>query len=116
MPSASDRHAVPSSDDVQGALYCCRVTFRITLHSGFSAPAQALDLLWERLDASRREDARFSRVGAEIRATWKEDAEISMERDQREEIGRRAVFDIVSGICEREPELESDWFAVSTRR
>ncbi len=39
-----------------------------------------------------------------------------MERDQREEIGRRAVFDIVSGICEREPELESDWFAVSTRR
>jgi hypothetical protein len=92
------------------------VTFRITLHSGFSAPAQALDLLWQRLEASRHEDARFAKVGAEIRATWREDAEVSMERDQREEIGRRAVFDIVSGICARAPELESDWFAVSTHR
>ena len=43
-----------------------------------------------------------------------EDAPISMERDEREEIGRRAVLDIVRSVCERAPELKSDWFAVST--
>jgi hypothetical protein len=89
--------------------------FRITLHSGFAAPADALDLLWQRLD-SKRDDARFARVGAEIRATWGEDAPISMERDEREEIGRRAVLDIVCDVCTRAPELRSDWFAVSTLR
>lgn len=88
------------------------MTFRITLHSGFAAPADALDLLWPRLDASRT-DTRFVRVGAEIRAVWDEDAPVSMERDEREEIGRRAVLDMVCDVCERAPELESDWFAVS---
>jgi hypothetical protein len=72
-------------------------------------------LLWPRLDANG-DDVRFAKVGAEIRATWGEDAPISMERDEREEIGRRAVLDIVRGVCERVPELESDWFAVSTLR
>jgi hypothetical protein len=91
------------------------VTFRITLHSGSAAPAHALDLLWQQL-GSKRDDARFAKAGAEIRATWGEDAPISMERDEREEIGRRAVLDIVCDVCARAPELKSDWFAVSTLR
>ena len=90
-----------------------------------AAPADALDLLWQRLDANHddanqdganHDDARFAKVGAEIKATWEADVSISMERDEREEIGRRAVLDIVCDVCERVPELESDWFAVSTLR
>jgi hypothetical protein len=91
------------------------VTFGITLHSGSTAPADALDLLWQRLDGYRG-DARFAKVDAQIRATWREDAPISMERDEREEIGRRAVLDIVYEVCERAPGLKSDWFAVGTLR
>ena len=78
-------------------------------------PANAMDLLWQRLDASRDETS-FTKVGAEIRATWGEDAPVSMERDERDELGRRAVLDIVIDVCERAPELNSDWFAVSAQR
>jgi hypothetical protein len=91
------------------------VTFRITLHSGFAAPAHALEELWQRLDGNH-DDARFANAGAEITVTWGEDAPISMERYEREEIGRRAVLDIVHDVCARAPELESDWFAVSALR
>ena len=89
--------------------------FRITLHAGFAAPADALGLLWQRLDLNR-DDVGFAEAGAEIMATWREDTPVSMERDEREEIGRCAVLDIVRGVCESAPELESDWFAVSTLR
>jgi hypothetical protein len=39
-----------------------------------------------------------------------------MEQDERAELGRRAILDIVIGVCERAPELNSDWFAVSPQR
>jgi hypothetical protein len=91
------------------------VTFSITLHSGFAAPADALELLWQRLDANHG-DTRFTKIDASIRATWREDAPISMERDEREEIGHRAVFEIVCAVCASTTELESDWFAVSPLR
>lgn len=86
--------------------------FRITLHSGFSAPAGAIELLWERL-GTRRDEALFARVGAEIRATWGENTHVSSPRDERAEVGRSAVLAIVTGVCERAPELEAEWFAVS---
>jgi hypothetical protein len=91
------------------------MTFRITRHSGFAAPADAFDLLWQRLDGNL-DGPRFTKVGAGIRATWEGDAPISLERDEREEIGRRVVLDIVCDVCARAPELRSDWFAVSTLR
>jgi hypothetical protein len=34
-------------------------------------------------------------------------------RDERIEIGRRAVLDVVRDVCDAAPELKSDWFAVS---
>jgi len=90
------------------------VKFKITPHAGFTAstkPANAVDLLWQRLGASH-DEASFAKVGPEISATWGEDVP-SMARDEDAEIGRRAVLDIVRDVCEHAPELEVDWFAVS---
>jgi hypothetical protein len=91
------------------------VDFGITRHSGSAAPADALDLLWERLRPSR-EEASFARGRTEIRATWGIDIPVAVERDEREELGRTAVLDIVRRACEQAPALKTDWFAVSPRR
>jgi hypothetical protein len=95
------------------------VQFRITRHSGFEPPADALELLSARLGDSRRladsgEEFFFAMVGPEIRATTVEDAPVSMTRDERAEIGRRAILGFVSEVCEETPELSLDWFAVSS--
>jgi len=37
-----------------------------------------------------------------------------MERDEREEVGRRAVLGIVCDVCALPLEIKSDWFAVGT--
>jgi hypothetical protein len=87
------------------------VNFRITRHSGWAAPDDALDTLWERL-GSRREEASFAKRGAEIRATWGNDAPSSIDRYEREEVGRAAILEIVRDVCEQAPGLSSDWFAV----
>ena len=91
--------------------YCCLVEFRITHHSGSSAPDDALDLLWQQLD-ERHGNVRF----AKIRAALRDDTPVSMESDEREEIGRRAVLNIVRGVCDSAPQLKLDWFAVSALR
>jgi hypothetical protein len=91
------------------------VNFRITRHSAWKAPDNALDLLWERL-GPRREQASFTKTGTDIRARWGADAPISMGRDEREEIARVAILDIVQAVCEQAPELKSDWYAVSVHR
>lgn len=88
------------------------MNFRITHHSTFKPPADALELLWARLGPSR-EEVSFAKVGAEIKATTGDDAPVAMTRDERLDIGRRAVLAIVIDVCEGAPELRSDWFAVS---
>lgn len=92
------------------------MNFAVTQHSGSKAPTDALDLLWQRIDGRRFEDVRFVRRGSEIRAATGEDAPVSMERDERAEIGRSVVLECVREICERAPELQADWFAVGPRR
>ncbi len=69
----------------------------------------------QRLGA-RREEVAFAKVGAEIRATTGEDAPVSMTRDERADIGRRAVLQVVREVCDGAPGLSSDWFAVSSER
>jgi hypothetical protein len=91
------------------------VKFRISRHSGFAAPADALDLLWQRLQDDH-DGIRFAQFGSEIRATWKESPSTPKERDVREEIGRRAVLSVVFAVCDSSPELKSDWYAVSPVR
>ncbi len=88
------------------------MNFRITRHSGLTPPADALDLLWQRLDGNH-DDVSFARVGGEIRASTGEDAPVSMTRDERADVGRRAVLHVVFDVCDGAPELNSDWYAVS---
>jgi len=89
--------------------------FRITRHTTASPPQDALDLLTDRI-GRRREDVFFSRVGAEIRAKLDRDDPVGRTLDERTDIGRRAVLEIVGDICERTPELKLDWYAVSPAR
>jgi hypothetical protein len=88
--------------------------FKISVHSGFGAPADAIALLAEKLGPAR-EDARFTLSGDEIGVRFSDDAPVSMESDERAEIGRAAVLEILSEVCERSPELKFDWYAVSAR-
>jgi hypothetical protein len=93
-------------------LYSCQpVQFRIIPHSTFAPPPEALDLLWEQL-GGYHEDVSFTKTGPEIVAITGEDAPVSMTTDERVEIGRRAVLDIVGDVCEGAAGLRSDWFAV----
>lgn len=89
--------------------------FKITRHSGFTQPDDALELLAQRLGA-RREDVSFAKVGPEIWATLQSDAPVSMTHDERSDIGRRTVLDVVCDVCDGMPGLKSDWFAVSPER
>jgi hypothetical protein len=93
------------------------VTFKITRHAGSRRstrprPANAMDLLWRRLDVSRG-DASFAKVGPEISATWQMDAPGRVPRDELSAVGRLAVLDVVREVCEHAPELELEWFAIS---
>jgi hypothetical protein len=89
--------------------------FKITPHKTASPPEHALDLLTERV-GRRREDVSFARLGHELRANLDRDEPVSMTHDERTDIGRRAVLDIVAEVCERAPELKLDWYAVSPAR
>lgn len=85
---------------------------RITVHAGSMAtrPANALDLLWQRLGADH-DGASFVKVGPdEIGATLGHN--VPAMAGERLETERRALLEIVSDLCERAPELELDWFAV----
>jgi hypothetical protein len=90
------------------------VRFRIAPHSGENAPPDAIDRLAAQLGSSV-DDAFFTQVGREILATWGEDAPVAMERDEREEVGRLALLEIVGEVCERSPDLKVEWYAVSPR-
>ena len=88
--------------------------FRVAPQAGFASsarPANAVDLLWQRLDSSH-DGASFARVGPdEISARWGYDA-LAVEGDELAELGRRTVLESLRDVCERAPELELDWFAV----
>ncbi|HXW58331.1 MAG TPA: hypothetical protein VEJ23_02510 [Solirubrobacteraceae bacterium] len=89
--------------------------FRITRHAATSSPEQAIELLAQRI-AGRRKGVSFVHVGDEIRANVNRDDPVYMTQDERVSIGRRAVLEIVSELCERDPDLEVDWYAVSPAR
>lgn len=89
--------------------------FKITRHGATAPPEQAIDLLAQRLP-SRRKGVSFARVGAEIRANVNRDDPVYVTQDERVDIGRRAVLEIITELCERDPDLNIDWYAVSPSR
>lgn len=89
--------------------------FRVTRHTAVKPPDGALDLLGARIP-KRRDDVVFSLAGGEITARLDRDESIAMTQDERAEIGRQAVLEALSGLCERAPELKLDWFAVGPAR
>jgi hypothetical protein len=92
------------------------VDFVVTRHSAQKAPPDALERLWARLEGRRFEDISFFRAAREIRASTGHDSPISLERDEREQIGRNDVLECLRAICEGAPEPQLDWYAVSARR
>jgi hypothetical protein len=88
--------------------------FRVGIHAGSGAPADALERLLTRLRGD--ESFRFSKPGPVITAEWRSEAPVAMESDERSAIGRRKVWDIVDETCETAPDLNSSWFAVSPQR
>ena len=86
--------------------------FNITRHAAVSPPVDALDQLWPKL-GTQRDQVSFARVGTKIRATWGVEASTAMTQDERSEIGRRVILEIVLETCDRSPELKSKWYAVS---
>jgi hypothetical protein len=91
------------------------VRFKIGVHSGFGAPADAIQRLAAKLGPAHG-DARFTLSGGEIRVRFSDDAPVSMESDEREEIGRAALLKILDEVCERSSDLRFDWYAVSAGR
>ena len=90
--------------------------FKITRHSGFSAPPDALDQLFERLPGST-DEVSFAKASNGITATWNEEGPISRTEEERATIGRLEVLDVVLATCKQHaPELRSDWYAVSILR
>jgi hypothetical protein len=71
-----------------------------------------MELLLRRLGA-QTDDFSFAMAGGEIRATSDERYGDSTTRETRVEVEREAIVDLIRDVCERAPELESDWFAVS---
>jgi hypothetical protein len=88
------------------------VRFRITRHSGYAAPDDAMERLLRRL-GHRRNDVTFAIADGQIVASSEQEEGDREDRESRIEVGRRAVFDILDEACRSSPELESDWYAVS---
>ena len=89
--------------------------FKITRHSGFSAPPDALDQLFEKLPA-RADAVSFSKSSQGSRPHGERTRVAGRTEEELAAIGRREVLDVVVATCEPEPELSADWFAVSVLR
>ncbi|MHB8233619.1 MAG: hypothetical protein ACYDHT_03100 [Solirubrobacteraceae bacterium] len=86
--------------------------FRITTHTGYGAPVDAIELLWATLQATRIEDAAFAKGHGEIKATWGYDEGSRATVEELMEPKRRELLEAVCEVCEGVPGLESDWYAI----
>jgi hypothetical protein len=89
------------------------VRFTIGVHTGHGAPGDAIERLARQL-GPERDEARFTLSGGEIDASWGEDVPVSMASDERKEIGRLQLLELVEEACE-DAGLSFDWYAISAR-
>jgi hypothetical protein len=86
--------------------------FRITTHTGYGAPVDAIEALWSILQATSIEDAAFERGHHEILATSGYDEGSRATREELLEPRRRELFEALCEVCDGASGLESDWFAI----
>jgi hypothetical protein len=86
--------------------------FRITTHTAYGAPVDAIESLWPHLQAAGIEDATFAKGRDEIRANWGYSEASQAIREEVMDRERRAVLEAVCEVCDRTPELEPDWYAI----
>ncbi len=86
--------------------------FRITTHTGYGAPVDAIESLWSILQATSIEDASFAHGQGEIRATWGHDEGSRLTQEERVEPERRKLLEAICEACEETATLESDWYAI----
>lgn len=86
--------------------------FRITTHTGYGAPADAIESLWWTLQTTSIEDAAFAKGHGEIIATWGYDEGTRATQEELMEPKRRKVLEAVCEVCEGTCGLESDWYAI----
>ncbi len=86
--------------------------FKVTIHSGHGAPADAIESLWERWPA-RISEATAVRRGPEIHVNYGSYDGTGPAREQRAAAERIEVLDLVREICERDTELKLAWYAVA---
>lgn len=86
--------------------------FRITTHTGFGAPAEAIESLWPHLESADVQDASFVRGRDEIRANWGFDDASQAIREELMERERTEVLEAVCEVCDGASGLEADWYAV----
>ncbi len=86
--------------------------FRITTHTGYGAPADAIESLWPHLQAGGVENEVFAKRHDEIRANRGHNEASRAIREAHMDRERRAILEAVCEACDRTAELESDWYAI----
>ena len=86
--------------------------FRITPHTGYGAPPDAIESLWSILQATSIEDAAFDMRHGEITATWGHDEGSRVTLEELMEPKRRELLEAVCEVCDDGSGLESDWYAI----
>ncbi len=84
--------------------------FKITYHTGYDAPADAMDQLLASL-TERRAKGRFRKVGREIRVEWGAD-DGGWDRPERRELEREELLHLLRETCRAGSALNADWYAV----
>jgi hypothetical protein len=88
--------------------------FRITTHTAYGAPADAIASLWPHLETADVADGAFARGPEEqITASWGYGDASQTVREELMFRERREVLEAVCEVCDRAPGLESDWYAIS---
>lgn len=88
------------------------MTFRITKHAGYDAPADAVDQLLGHLQGQPN-GRRFHKIGSEIRVAWGNDESRGWGRPERLELEREELLNLLQRTCTGSGDLKVDWYAIA---
>jgi hypothetical protein len=108
----SARYAAQLQRQVTALFRGLVLRFKITDHSGHSAPSDAVDQLWAHWPAQTA-DVQASRRGPDIHIIYGHHEVAAAHRPEQVERERVEVLDLVLEICEKHRGLRLDWYAVA---